>query len=100
MESSTIPGPTCCCCQPAAHPVTSQPSPAEDLVAARPAHSADHACPPPTGSTRKGPRHFRFRRSPPDRSERSHLRVRLRPLLGNSRQRQSPHTQFVVLVSP
>ena len=47
---------------------------------------------------RQGPRRVRSRRPPADRRDRSHLRVRLRPRIGHSRQGQGPDAAVGVLV--
>ena len=49
-------------------------------------------------SSGQSPRHLRLRRSPADRRDRSHLRVRLRARLRHSRQGQGPHAALGVLV--
>ena len=69
-----------------------------NFVAARPAHSPDHARRPPPGSPGQGPRHLRVRRSPADRRHRPHLGVRLRARLRHPRQGQGAHPDFGVLV--
>src|SRR5262249_54465425 len=83
------------------HPCKMRGSASEgNVVAARCSRFEHDARSAPAGSPRESPRHLRLGRSPADRRDRSHFRVRLRAWVGNPRQRQGSLADFGVLVRP